>query len=1045
MAMFRCIFIATFIWFMLSAEAKAQTIYYPTGSSRLLKETARDIAYLFQKAIPASRFDTMHYNSLPSAGIVLVYDSTIQDNQLCKLITEPGLLIFKAAQDNGLIFGLYQYLNDLGFSFYQPGEIWQVIPKLNSAFINVNKDYNCSYKYKTWFISGGHNRWAMDDNSNYNWDIYFGENGHNWALYQRRNGMLGNQRFTGHRGDIMTSSFINSLQTNSCNIACYNGSRIANSQSVPDVNSNTAMSLWASAIEQKYTQYKNIVFGNKLLYADLYRNFNYYNGNIGIEVPDGAQWANSKDNLACNAQVLKSPADQHAILSGYTHDKLNQVYSNVHTQVYAYSSHANTPSANLAINKNTDVQVVPTAFQSESSPVGLLNRWYKTHPNISEYHYLNITQWGGETPMFWYSDLQQTLKRLKQQQSQGIVWEASPAKFASLPFLKAANDNLLYDKNTDSSISAFCNDMFGAASGSINSLLKQWSNETTVTNGGFMADNKYKIPLYLQMLNEAVQQASGEPDLVQLRLKELKCYVHYMILYYDWFFDQGTNEAKADKAAALCIFLARINKLQLVNSYFLIYNIANRYGTSSSFYTQYNPINGTAYMQGNLPLINMQEVDVQFEDDLNKYGKTIADYQLLNADKVAEKLSVGNIVPLSKLQVKISFTNGAEYPGRNEFFIKANGPGTFVVNYIPSFSLPEKGTINFSVESTEKAMEIIYDQTISNGAASGSFTIQLPQAGTYKLSVVSKWQSSVSMDILTYKNLFYKNTAFLGSKTENYRDAIGSLPGYFFVPAGMHKIFFSIHNAYANGGYANAETIGKTFSFKDNNGYDVMPKAVEGDPALFYLEIPAGKSGTFWQASNMVQYDLCFANISNLLWFAERKVCKIVPFTVSIKKIGDNCITHVAATVSASTYQWEVNDNGRMFYYSIKAFDLPDYISPNAMITLVADNQCSSTRILKEEENYFKKKEACASGAMMPGNNTHPVLYPNPSNGLFFINDESGAATMATSICVFDALGRQVVNQQVGTQINLKHAGAGVFVYHITVGEKTFSGKLVKL
>ncbi len=518
-----------------------------------------------------------------------------------------------------------------------------------------------------------------------------------------------------------------------------------------------------------------------------------------------------------------------------------------------------------------------------------------------------------------------------------------------------------------------------------------------------------------------------------------------MILYYDWFFDQATNEAKADKAAALCIFLARINKLQLVNSYFLIYNIANRYGTPSSFYLQYNPINGTAYQQGNLALINIQEVDNIFEDDLNKYEGTITDYQLLNAEKVAAKLSVSNISPLSKIQVKTSYTNGAEYPGRNEFFIKANAPGSFVVNYSPVFNLAGKGTINFTVESTEKALEIIYDQTISYGATPGSFIIQLPQAGTYKLSVVSKWQSSVSLEIITNKNLFYKNTAFLGSKTENYRDALSSLPGYFYVPAGMHKIYFSVHNAFSNGGYANAETIGKIFSFKDNNGNDVMPKAVASDPALFYLEIPAGRSGTFWQASNMVQYDLCFANISNLLWYAERKPCKIAPFTITIRKIGDNCITHVAATVSATTYQWEVNDNGRMLYYTSKEFDLPDYVSPNTMVTLVADNQCSSTRILKEEDNYFKKKEACASGAMLPGNNTHPVLYPNPSNGLFYINDESGAATMATSICVFDALGRKLVNQPAGSQINLTHASAGVFVYSITVGDKTFSGKLVKL
>ena len=40
------------------------------------------------------------------------------------------------------------------------------------------------------------------------------------------------------------------------------------------------------------------------------------------------------------------------------------------------------PSSNIIINKNIDVQVVATAFQSETSAIGLLNRWYKRH---SEY------------------------------------------------------------------------------------------------------------------------------------------------------------------------------------------------------------------------------------------------------------------------------------------------------------------------------------------------------------------------------------------------------------------------------------------------------------------------------------------------------------------------------------------------------------------------------------------------------------------------------------------------------------------------------------
>ncbi|MEO6405273.1 MAG: T9SS type A sorting domain-containing protein [Ferruginibacter sp.] len=1044
MATLRCLCTAALILLLYSTNTKAQTIYFPAGSSRLLKETAVDMASLLQKAITGSHFDTSQYNNFPAAGIVLQYDSTIIDNQLCKLISGPGRLVFKAAQDNGLVFGVYRYLKDLGFNFYQPGTIWEQIPNLNSAFLNVNKDYNCRYKYKTWAVSGGHNRWAMDATNDFNWDIYFGENGHNWALYQRRNGMIGSQRFTGHRGDILTGNFISALQSNPCNVACYNGLRLANTQSVPDVNSTAAMELWENAIEQRFTQYSTIVNGNRNLYADLYHNLNYYQANVGIEVPDGAQWTNSKDNLACNQAIIKTPADQHTILCNYTHEKINLLYPGIHSQAYAYSSHANVPSANLLLNNNIDVQVVPTAFQSESSPVGLLNRWYKSHTNISEYHYLNIPQWGGETPLSSFRELKQTLQRLKEQHSQGIIWEASPAKFASLPFLKAANDNLLDDTNPDSSIADFCDKLFGAASGSVNNLLKQWSNETTITTGSSIADNKYKIPLYLQLLRDALQQASSEPPVVQQRLRELKCYLHYMILYYDWVFDQRSDELKQNKAASLCLFLASIHKLQLVNSYFLILNIASHYATSSSFYQQYNIQNGAAYNHGNLPLITSVQIDALYEQDLSKYAGTVVGYQLLEAETITSKMQVSNISSISKIQVKVAYNNGYESPGRSEFYIKANAAGSFTVAYNPSFNLLDKGNISFTVENTGKAMDVVFDKAISNPTTAGSFTVQLPQGGTYKFSIVSKWQSSVNLEIQTNKNIFYKNTAFLGSKTENYSEVPISLPGYFYVPAGMEKIFFSIHNAYAYGKFVTAVDISNAFRFLDNHNLSPVVKQSD-DSTLFYLEVPTGRSGTFWQASAMAQYDLCFANISNILLFAERRNCKNAELNISIRKVGDNCITHLAATSKANSYKWEVSDNGRMLYYSTKEVDLPDYISPSAIITLVADDQCSITKILKQEDNYFLKKEACASGAMLPVNTALPVLFPNPSNGIFYINDAAGAATVAHDITIYDVAGRKVIMQPIGSSINLSHSSPGVFIYKLTVGEKTLTGKLLKL
>ena len=63
----------------------AQTVSYPVQSSQLLKSTAGDAAMLLQKAVSGSQFTTAGYSVMPTSGIILIYDSTITDNQACKV------------------------------------------------------------------------------------------------------------------------------------------------------------------------------------------------------------------------------------------------------------------------------------------------------------------------------------------------------------------------------------------------------------------------------------------------------------------------------------------------------------------------------------------------------------------------------------------------------------------------------------------------------------------------------------------------------------------------------------------------------------------------------------------------------------------------------------------------------------------------------------------------------------------------------------------------------------------------------------------------
>jgi len=307
----------------------------------------------------------------------------------------------------------------------------------------------------------------MDKNTAYSWEPYSGDNGHDLALYQRRNGMLGGAGFRGHRGDLMSGNYLATLQNNPCYVANFNGSRQANAQSVPDIYNLAAKELWANTIEQKYTEYKNIIYSNPTLYANIYYNFKAQLEYIGIEVPDAANWGNSKDNEVCNAVDYPKESDQHFTLANFTVQKIATKYPGKRFQLYAYSGHADVPSASIIINKNIDIQLISTVYQMESSTNGLRNRWYNRSANLSEYHYLNLSGWSGETPFFKWSELKTTLQIAKEKKSQGIVWEAAPAKFGSLPYLLAANSFLKDDIDVDSTLHEFCNNMFAGANNTV--------------------------------------------------------------------------------------------------------------------------------------------------------------------------------------------------------------------------------------------------------------------------------------------------------------------------------------------------------------------------------------------------------------------------------------------------------------------------------------------------------------------------------------------------------------------------------------------------
>ncbi|HOZ77532.1 MAG TPA: T9SS type A sorting domain-containing protein [Ferruginibacter sp.] len=1047
MAFIRKYLLTAAVGLLAYVNLQAQTVYYPAGQSQLLRSTAEDMAMQLQKAVAGSHFTAEQYSTtMPSGGIVLIYDQSITANQTCKVKSNgTNLISFTAGQDNGLCYGVYEYLYQLGFRFYQPGSVWEVIPVLNSPYKHIDTTYTCHFKYKNWFISGGCNTWAMDRNSNYYWDTYYGELGHEYALYQRRNNMVGAYRFAGHRDDVLTPAYKTELQNNPCYVAPYNGSRAATGQSVPDINNVAAMQLWANGIENKYSSFRNTIFGNTALYANYVKNFEYNYGNIGIEVPDGAKWANSETN-DCGNKAFPRESDQHFLLANFTAAAISNSLPGKTFQLYAYDSHADVPSSKITIHQNIDVQVVPTAFHFETSAKGLMNRWYGRSNQISEYHYLNLAQWSGETPSFYLKDLEQTIQRLKEKNSQGIIWEASASKFASLPFLLAANTALKNDESIDSKLKEFCS-LFGEASGTIYKLLLSWSDDKTVTVYNGLQDNKYKLPYYLQLVKQADTETLHADPIIRTRVNELKAFLHYMVLYYDWTFDQRSAANKAEKGEALCLYLAKICRLQLVNSSVLINNVVRQYNETDNIYERFNITNGTVYSNGRLPLITAEEITSSFNADLASQTQLISNYSFKDAAAIQTQFDISNMLPLDKINVQLGFTNGKDYTARSEFYLLAEKAGSFTVKFNPKFDMPGKGLINITVEDVNKAIGILKDYTIDKNSGAGIIHIDLPQAGTYKLSISSKYKSSAAITITTNGNYFYKNGPFFGSSVENYRGDLLSLPGWFYVPSGIDKVFFSVNNSNPGGaGFVTAEEISRTFVFKDEQENTVEPKIINtSDSGLFYLQLPSSHTGVFWHVVKMEQARLCFANISNIEWYAQRKPCTQNDFIATIKEGGTACITQLKAMNNAASLSWEVYDAQKWYQFDNKqVVELPAVISPNAIVSLKTGMSCVVTKRVGDDKQYLQQKNACGLSATPASSDIRVVIYPNPGTGVFRCL-QNGEPVLAQEAVIFNASGVRMTQFTNTQQFNISSLPAGIYFYTLKIDKVTYKGKLVKM
>lgn len=138
---------------------------------------------------------------------------------------------------------------------------------------------------------------------------------------------------------------------------------------------------------------------------------------------------------------------------------------------------------------------------------------------------------------------------------------------------------------------------------------------------------------------------------------------------------------------------------------------------------------------------------------------------------------------------------------------------------------------------------------------------------------------------------------------------------------------------------------------------------------------------------------------------------------------------------------------GRTLNFSNQSVvELPDYISPNAIVTLSNGSNCSAAKRIGDDAGYLKAKQACASGAPLPArpSSGKAALYPNPSTGVFSCL-QNGSAQTATEIILVSPQGTRIGSFKNVKQFDISNAPAGLYLYKMLINGEEFTGKLVKL
>ena len=406
------------------------------------------------------------------------------DDQSVLIIGNTGLAIQQA---------VYIYLDQLGFRFLLPGEIWEVIPSLKSVYKKSGILTQPHYDNRT--IANGH---GYANSKKIETDF---------KSWEKANRMGGS--FPVRNGHSYDEIMMNNAPTFKEHPEYFAG-QVAKGTLPPAPKFNVAnkdlVKLVAEDAVKRLETYKLLKEHIKM---------------VSMEPSDGGGFCNTP---ACKA--IGTPSDQAFYLTNAAAREVQKKFPGSWVGSYAYNEHI--LPTKYTLGPNVFVMITNGFNRSKYSTEELLGMWGKKTKKTGVYEYLHVYEGSmdmpGQMKVSSTKYLSQSIKKFYKAGATTYVAESTMG-WVSKAVGNYALARLLWDINSDveSIKKDFYTNAFSSVAPQMRKMMDSWEEyPNRVPSDNDLAD-------WLRLTDEAYRKAGSEK--IRKRIGHIKIYLHYMVLF----------------------------------------------------------------------------------------------------------------------------------------------------------------------------------------------------------------------------------------------------------------------------------------------------------------------------------------------------------------------------------------------------------------------------------------------------------------------------------------------------------------------------------